>query len=199
MKRIALLFIAIIACLITAAAQIDTSAVQPSVTDTQIEYTDTPDTESRHTEIGNKDRGKAYNIGHAIGSDDIVSIIAIIAVFGLPAVIVFIAFYFKYKNRRAKYKLVEQALAAGQPIPEDLFHSKAQTHTLQKGITNAFTGVGLFIFLWAITGKFSIGCIGVLIMFMGLGQIAIHYTQNGKDKKEKNQHNNDNTNTPIQE
>lgn len=195
MKRITLLFIAIIACLVTVAAQVDTSAVQQSVTDTQIEYTDTPET--NHSEKSNSsssDFFSGFNFDPAVA----IPIIAIVCTFGLPAIIVFIAFYFKYKNRKAKYRLAEQALAAGQPIPEDFFKGKVESGTLQKGITNTFTGVGLFIFLWAITGEFSIGCIGLLIMFMGLGQVAIHYTQDNKKNNKKDRYNDDN-NISIEE
>ncbi|NDV82434.1 DUF6249 domain-containing protein [Bacteroides sp. 51] len=196
MKRITLLLIAIIACLITVAAQVDTSAVQQSVTDTQIEYTDTPDT--NHSGEKSRTRSSDFFSDFSMDSAMAIPIIAIVCTFGMPVLIVFIAFYFKYKNRRAKYKLAEQALAAGQPIPEDFFKTKAESGTLQKGITNTFTGVGLFIFLWAITGEFSIGCIGLLIMFMGLGQIVIHYTQDNKKNNKKDRYNDDN-NISIEE
>lgn len=195
MKRITLLFIAIIACLVTAAAQVDTSAVQQSVADTQIEYTDTPDTNRsvKENRRSNNDFFSDFSFDAAMA----IPIIAIICTFGLPAIIVFIAFYFKYKNRKAKYRLAEQALAAGQPIPEDFFKGKVESGTLQKGITNTFTGIGLFIFLWAITGEFSIGCIGLLVMFMGLGQVVIHYTQENK-KNNKNDRYNDDNNISIE-
>jgi len=191
MKRITLLFIAIIACLVTTAAQADTSAIQPSVTDTQIEYTDTPasTTQSPKKQTNSDD---FFSSDFGFSSATTISVVAIVCVFGLPVIIVFIAFYFRYKNKRAKYKLAEQALAAGQPIPEDFFKGKTDSGTLQKGITNIFTGIGLFIFLWAITTQFSIGCIGLLIMFMGFGQVVIHYSSEKKEgtKKPGNKDNN---------
>lgn len=195
MKRITLLFIAIIACLVTAAAQTDTATVQSSVTDTQIEYTDTPASSNSNRDADNFDR--FFPSDSQFNSETVIAIIAIIAVFGLPVIIVFIAFYFKYKNRKEKYKLAEQALAAGQPIPEQFLQAKVEGSTLSKGITNIFTGIGLFIFLWAITNEFSIGCIGLLIMFTGFGQVVIHYTQNKKKSDYTDRYNNDN-NTPIE-
>ena len=48
-------------------------------------------------------------------------------------------------------------------------------------IKNTFTGIGLFIFLWAITGEFGIGAIGLLIMFMGIGQWIIGSKQQKTD------------------
>lgn len=41
-----------------------------------------------------------------------------------------------------------------------------------------FTGLGLGIFLWALTGEFGIGCIGFMIMFIGIGQVIIYKIQN---------------------
>ena len=93
------------------------------------------------------------------GGGILVAIIAIIAVFGFPVFILFVIFFFRYKNRKARYRLAEQALAAGQPL----------------------TGIGLFIFLWAITGEFGIGAIGLLVTFMGIGQWIIGSKQQTQD------------------
>ena len=49
-----------------------------------------------------------WNIGHAT-RDAVIAITAIVFVFGFPLIIVFIIFFFRYKNRKAKYRLVEQA------------------------------------------------------------------------------------------
>lgn len=196
MKRITLLFIAIIACLVTVAAQVDTSAVQQSATDTQIEYTDTPDTNNSGKE--SRTSRKELFADLDFNSSMLIPIIAIVCGCALPVVIVFIAFYFRYKNRKAKYKLAEQALASGQPIPEDFFGAKAEQATLHKGITNTFTGIGLFILLWALA-SFSVATVGLLVMFMGLGQIVIHYaSQNNKKENRKDTHRNDN-NISIEE
>lgn len=114
-------------------------------------------------------------------SETIISVTAIIFVFGLPLLIVFIVFFFNYKNRKAKYRLAEQALASGQQLPENFFNNVEKTEDIRtKGIKNVFTGIGLFIFLWAITDNFSIGCIGLLVMFTGFGQLVIYYTQESK-------------------
>ena len=109
-----------------------------------------------------------WNIGHAT-RDAVIAITAIVFVFGFPLIIVFIIFFFRYKNRKAKYRLVEQALASGQPLPENLFKEADSTDIRSKGIKNVFVGIGLFIFLWAITEEFGLGCIGLLVMFTGFG------------------------------
>ena len=114
-------------------------------------------------------------IGRA--SETVIAVTAIVFVFGLPLFIVFVVFFFRYKNRKAKYRLAEQALASGQQLPENLFKEMAATDIRSKGINNIFAGIGLFIFLWAITGRFAIGCVGLLIMFTGVGQLVIFYGQ----------------------
>lgn len=121
-------------------------------------------------------------------SETIISVTAIVFIFGLPLLIVFTVFFFNYKNRKAKYRLAEQALSSGQQLPEDFFKNVEKTEDIRtKGIQNIFIGVGLFIFLWAITENFGVGCIGLLIMFTGFGQLVIYYTQdsNKKNNREK--------------
>ena len=58
-----------------------------------------------------------WNIGHAT-RDAVIAITAIVFVFGFPLIIVFIIFFFPYKNRRANYRLGDQDLALSLiPIP----------------------------------------------------------------------------------
>ena len=105
-------------------------------------------------------------------SETVIAVTAIVFVFGLPLLIIFVVFFFRYKNRKAKYRLAEQALASGQQLPENFFKEAAATDIRSKGINNIFVGIGLFIFLWAITGEFGLGCIGLLVMFTGFRTIG---------------------------
>lgn len=137
------------------------------------------------------------DFGNIVGSGVIISIVAIIFIFGLPIFIIFIVFFFRYKNRKARYRLAEQAIAAGQPLPENFIKEKKGYDPRHQGINNTFTGIGLFIFLWAITGSIGIGSIGLLVMFIGLGQWLIGATSKKENKdnqenKEK-QENKDNS------
>ena len=112
-----------------------------------------------------------------------VPVIAILAVFGMPVFIILIVFVFRHKNKQAQYRLAEKALENGKDIPEGLFKEiEKPTNIYAKGVKNAFLGLGLGIFLWALTGEFGLGCIGFMIMLMGIGQIVIHYTQKPSDK-----------------
>ncbi len=120
-------------------------------------------------------------MGYPIESEMLVAIIAIVCGCSVPVFIVFFVFYFRHKNRKAKYRLAEQALASGQSLPADFFRSNDLVDDMRvKGFKNTFLGIGLFIFLLYLTDGPGIACIGVLVMCTGLGQLLIHYTQ--KDK-----------------
>lgn len=68
-------------------------------------------------------------------SETIISVTAIVFIFGLPLLIVFTVFFFNYKNRKAKYRLAEQALSSGQQLPEDFFKNAEKTEDIRtKGI-----------------------------------------------------------------
>lgn len=115
------------------------------------------------------------------------AIIIVAIVFTLPVILIFIIFYFRYQNRKARYRLAEQALEKGQPLPNEFQPQPETQYQLNKGIKNIFLGVGLFIFLWAITTEFSLGCIGLLIMSTGIGQVVIYYAnQPGNPKNNRN-------------
>ena len=124
-----------------------------------------------------------FELNDVIEKGIIVAIINTIVVFACPVFILFIIFFFRYKNRKARYHLAEQALAAGQP--DNLIKEKKTTDQQAQGIRNTFTGIGLFIFLWILTGKFSIGAIGLLVMFMGIGQWITGYKQQKKNSENK--------------
>lgn len=115
--------------------------------------------------------------------ETIVVITAITFTFGMPVLIIFIIFHFRHKKRAAKYRLAEQMMASGQPLPKNFLEEEKPKDMRTKGISNVFLGIGLFILLWAITGEFGIGCVGLFIMLIGAGQLVIHHTQ---EKKEQN-------------
>ena len=83
------------------------------------------------------------------------------------------------------------------PLPENLFKEADSTDIRSKGIKNVFVGIGLFIFLWAITEEFGLGCIGLLVMFTGFGQLVIYYTQ--QDRAPKSNDKSDNARTVFPE
>ena len=106
-----------------------------------------------------------------------VAILGTLLFFGLPILILFLVFYYRNKSRKQKFLLMQQALASGQPLPKDVFKEVALPDNRTKGFKNIFLGIGLFIFLWALTEEIGLACIGLLILFIGAGQLAIYYTR----------------------
>ena len=186
---------------VTLSKKTDTKADESNTTVTVIGV----DTTDMDTTAGKDDNDLPFgNLSDTISGGILISIIAIVAVFGLPVFILFVIFFFRYKNRKARYRLAEQAIAAGQPLPENFIRENRPADQRSQGIKNTFTGIGLFIFLWAITGEFGIGAIGLLVTFMGIGQWIIGskqqtqgtdaprtYTTHKDEKKNQNNVKND--------
>lgn len=158
----------------------------------EVEFIDTPDDNrvasqdpDDYSDNRNDNRGSLFDrVSDAAISGGIAIITVTFGIiFAFPLFIIFIAFYFRYKNRRARYKLVEQALAAGQPLPEGIFKESLNLDTRNKGIKNICLGIGLFIFLWAISDSFGVGTIGLLVMFTGIGQYLVARNQNPTDEQ----------------
>lgn len=187
MKRIITILTAVFAfCTLTMAQTAAVTKTSSQATDTTVvaEYEDVADetvTTTSHNLI-ESDRNDLFRFDTDFAEDVIIPIVAIVFGCGIPVLIVFFAFFFRYKNRKAKYRLVEQALASGQPLPEGIFKEMTEVDMRSKGIKNFFTGLGLFIFLWAITGSFAIGCIGLLIMLNGVGQWVTALKNNNKQE-----------------
>ena len=118
------------------------------------------------------DFGVPDGIKGMVNASLLFSLFIIILVFGFPLIIIFLALYFRNKNRRERYKLVEKAIEAGQPIPDEIIQNKNKDNE-SAGIKDMCVGIGLFIFLWAITSSFGIGCIGMLVFFSGLGKYMV--------------------------
>ncbi|MDR0976800.1 MAG: DUF6249 domain-containing protein [Prevotellaceae bacterium] len=136
----------------------------------------------RHTEGGgwNIDFGGWDKLPQRSAFETLIAVIFLIFFFGMPLFIVFVVLHFRYKSRQARYKLAEQALAAGQPMPEAFVRKIETKSNTEKGITNMALGLGLFIFLWALTTSFGIGTIGILVFCIGVGQYI-----NAKNKQQK--------------
>ena len=135
---------------VTLSKKTDTKADESNTTVTVIGV----DTTDMDTTAGKDDNDLPFgNLSDTISGGILISIIAIVAVFGLPVFILFVIFFFRYKNRKARYRLAEQAIAAGQPLPENFIRENRPADQRSQGIKNTFTGIGLFIFLWAKIGR----------------------------------------------
>lgn len=153
------------------------------------EYTDTPDDSTYVYDSSSVDTYQSdFDFLDKLDNSSVtagitLAAIVLIIIFSFPLFVIFIAFYFRYRSRKARYRLVEQALAAGQPLPEGVFKESLNLDTKEKGIKNMCLGTGLFIFLWALTGSFAMGCIGLLILFTGLGQYLVARSKQSTDER----------------
>ena len=123
--------------------------------------------------------------------EELIALVTVIMLLGLPVFIIIPTLLFKYLNRRAKYRLASEAIAAGQKLPKDLFDSGQSVldynqRTLTKGIRNICLGIGLGVFLWFLTDEESITAIGFLIVCMGVGQVIIAYVTRSSNRQENN-------------
>lgn len=114
---------------VTLSKKTDTKADESNTTVTVIGV----DTTDMDTTAGKDDNDLPFgNLSDTISGGILISIIAIVAVFGLPVFILFVIFFFRYKNRKARYRLAEQAIAAGQPLPENFIRENAGRPTLTR-------------------------------------------------------------------
>jgi cbb3-type cytochrome oxidase subunit 3 len=102
-------------------------------------------------------------------------IMLVLIIFMLPVIIIILILHNKRKRERERNRIIEKAIDAGLPLSDDLINDVrknlvASVDRRNKGIKNMCLGCGLFIFLWALTETFSVGCIGLLVFFSGLGQ-----------------------------
>jgi heme/copper-type cytochrome/quinol oxidase subunit 4 len=116
-----------------------------------------------------------------------ITVLAIIFIFALPVIAILIALLlfllFRRKSEKAKLRLAEKSLERGQPIPTEYMPKKPLKDLRTRGVSNICLGLALFIFIWAITNTFALGCIGLFFFFTGVGQVVTHYL-NAKDQKQ---------------
>ena len=86
---------------VTLSKKTDTKADESNTTVTVIGV----DTTDMDTTAGKDDNDLPFgNLSDTISGGILISIIAIVAVFGLPVFILFVIFFFRYKNRKARYR-----------------------------------------------------------------------------------------------
>lgn len=170
-----------------------TSPKQVAVTDTTTNTFEASDSASlktisgndfKHSDCSNYSLNKWHGLRFDTDCDgSLVAIIAIVCVFGMPALIVFIVMFFAYRNRKSKFKMIEKAIENNANIPENLLREyETQLNGYANGIRNISIGMGLTLFLWFLTYEFFLACIGLMMICIGIGEIITHYIQ----KKNRN-------------
>lgn len=95
-----------------------------------------------------------------------------------------LVFFFRHREKQKRLQLMQQALAAGQPLPNDFFKAKQVEDQYERGIRNSLCGLAIFIFLWAFTGSFGIGCCGLIVLASGISDWYIGSQRRRKQNKD---------------
>ncbi len=112
-------------------------------------------------------------------------LITMVAVFGMPVLIVAVIMYFSFSKTRALQRTVRLMVEKGQPVPEFLLNpppAQRQRSDIRRGVVLVMVGLGLMIFLGAVNdwegGAWSIGLIPFLI---GAGYLLVWKLEGKKD------------------
>jgi len=96
--------------------------------------------------------------------------------FSMAVAIVGMVGYYKHQARRQRAELIRLALEKGQPLPAGLLESPGPTRNdLAGGIRTTFVGLGLGLFLWILKPDQALWSVGLLVVFIGLGQLVAHF------------------------
>ena len=103
-----------------------------------------------------------------------ITLATIFAIFILPLLIIALIFYYRHKNRKAKYELAAKMIEKGEPLPADLEESVRGLSDMEsRGIKNMCIGAAVTIFIWALTDSFGLACIGLIVLANGVSQYII--------------------------
>lgn len=103
-----------------------------------------------------------------------ITLATIFAIFVLPLLIIALIFYYRHKNRKAKYELAAKMIEKGEPLPADLEESVRGLSDMEsRGIKNMCIGAAVTIFIWALTDSFGLACIGLIVLANGVSQYII--------------------------
>ena len=115
--------------------------------------------------------------------DDLIPLVAIIATFATPILIVFFICYFKYRRRQENLALAREFLSKGLPIPPELLDPSQQgvnvsisrgaadgpNCDLRKGFRLTFIGLALAVAFYVTSPHSTMWGWGLIPMIMGLG------------------------------
>ncbi len=107
-----------------------------------------------------------------------IPIIAILMVFGAPALTVILVALFVFRHRERRQQLlnerIQKFLENGQPVPENLMEDAlpSPARNLNQGLILLGAGIGLTVFLSLMTG-FVIGSLGLILIGVGVAKILI--------------------------
>lgn len=118
----------------------------------------------------------------------IISILAIVFIFGTPIMVVAAVLYASHRKRRLAREMASEFLAKGQQVPPEVWRGLAGDATsrsnLHKGMVMLGAGLGIFLCFWLI-GRMEAAYLGLIPLFIGIAQLLIwRLERNAADRRE---------------
>ena len=119
-----------------------------------------------------------------LNSQHLINLSLLIPIFGilLPVLIIFVVFFYESKNKKNKYNALIEVSKNMKDSDEvkDLLNSfrqgkKSNTDYRKTGLVTIFTGVGLAAFDYYGLKTDIVFGVGLLVMFIGFGQMIAGY------------------------
>ena len=119
-----------------------------------------------------------------LNSQHLINLSLLIPIFGilLPVLIIFVVFFYESKNKKNKYNALIEISKNMKDSDEvkDLLNSfrqgkKSNTDYRKTGLVTIFTGVGLTAFDYYGLKTDIVFGVGLLVMFIGVGQMIAGY------------------------
>ncbi len=110
--------------------------------------------------------------------------LVMLTIFFLPLIVVIVLIRYLIRRHNDRVRLAEKAMEMGNgPQEAEAIRSEPQPmegdeQMWRSGIRNAFIGLGLMV-MFAFWDALSLSGVGALVLFCGLGQMAIGYSANG--------------------
>lgn len=142
-----------------------------------------------------KDSGIASEVAeNAFIWESIIAIVIPITFFITSALIVFLVFYYRRKERDARYQLIEKAMEKGEKIPDQIFitekkEKKTSFDYFKNGIICFVIGAAQLV-MWLILGggrweNFFWSASGLILFFLGAGYVLIAIIEKQREKKKE--------------
>ncbi|CDD88296.1 putative uncharacterized protein [Tannerella sp. CAG:51] len=113
----------------------------------------------------------------------LIPIVAIVFVFGVPAIVLFLILFFalryKFKLQKERYAVVEKAIECGRELPDSFFEESSSKKPLysKKRLSTALTlialGIGILFFGLVAENKY-VWAFSVIPILIGLGQLLVY-------------------------
>jgi hypothetical protein len=119
---------------------------------------------------------------------DLIPLVAIVATFGMPVLIVALVFYFRHRQRSETLALAREFLAKGQPVPPELLASagrgldnspRGAACDRRKGFKLTFIGLGIAAAFYINDPHGNEWGWGLIPMIIGIGFLFSAWVQRG--------------------